>query len=147
MSQPPPPSLPGSLADDRQAALTPEAVETVLADFRSWLQQAATTAVEPLPAAPAEPIDLHTLLGQLVVPALRPSPCGRGWCVSGRAAVPGPPEHRRPARAAATDRGPGAASPAVPRIGHHRLYNELATGGTRFAAAGVGAHPRCRAGV
>src|SRR4051812_35375775 len=66
MSQPPPPSLPGSLVGDRQAALTPEAVETVLADFRSWLQQAAVTSAEPLPVAPAESIDLHTLLGQFV---------------------------------------------------------------------------------
>jgi molecular chaperone GrpE len=38
----------------------------VLADFRSWLQQAAATAAEPTPAPKAEPIDLHTLLGQLV---------------------------------------------------------------------------------
>lgn len=37
----------------------------VLADFRAWLQQAATEAAQPSPEEPeAEPLDLHTLLGQ-----------------------------------------------------------------------------------
>jgi molecular chaperone GrpE len=42
----------------------------VLADFRAWLQQAAAASADngatDLPAEPAEPLDLHTLLGQLV---------------------------------------------------------------------------------
>jgi molecular chaperone GrpE len=45
----------------RAEALTPEAIEGILADFRAWLREASV----PAPAAPdAEAIDLHTLLGQ-----------------------------------------------------------------------------------
>src|SRR5262249_52435464 len=44
-------------------ALTPEAVESVLADFRAWLQrQPPAEAAEPA----EEEIDLHTLLGQFL---------------------------------------------------------------------------------
>jgi molecular chaperone GrpE len=43
--------------------LTPEAIETVLAEFRSWLEQLPAAAAHA-PAPEGEPIDLHTLLGQ-----------------------------------------------------------------------------------
>jgi molecular chaperone GrpE len=46
-------------------ALTPEAIEAVLADFRAWLEQAAALPA-PGPPPEAEPIDLHTLLGQFM---------------------------------------------------------------------------------
>jgi molecular chaperone GrpE len=66
MPEPPPPGVAEGAAGRRAQALTPEAVEAVLADFRSWLQQLAEIPA----AAPAEPeaesIDLHTLLGQFV---------------------------------------------------------------------------------
>jgi molecular chaperone GrpE len=52
----------------RTEALTPDAIETVLADFRSWLQQVgpdnAPTSAGTEEAA--QPPDLHTLLGQFV---------------------------------------------------------------------------------
>jgi molecular chaperone GrpE len=49
----------------RPEALTPEAIEAVLADFRSWLQQLPPgEAGEPPPAD--EAVDLHTLLGQFL---------------------------------------------------------------------------------
>jgi molecular chaperone GrpE len=45
--------------------LTPQVIEAVLADFRTWLNEAAEkgSLPEPEPAG-AETIDLHTLLGQ-----------------------------------------------------------------------------------
>ena len=45
--------------------LTPDEVERVLADFRTWLTDAATGPAEPAPPA-AEAVDLHTLVGQFV---------------------------------------------------------------------------------
>jgi molecular chaperone GrpE len=60
MSEPAPPGVAEAVAGDRAQALSPEAVERVLADFRSWLLQSAV--VEPAP--PADAIDLSTLLGQ-----------------------------------------------------------------------------------
>jgi molecular chaperone GrpE len=47
--------------------LTPERITAVLADFRSWLEQAASAPPTPAPApeAAAE-VDLHTLLSQFV---------------------------------------------------------------------------------
>jgi molecular chaperone GrpE len=47
-------------------ALTPEAIEAILADFREWLQQPAVAPAPEVSGPPAEPIDLHTLLGQFV---------------------------------------------------------------------------------
>jgi molecular chaperone GrpE len=52
----------------RAEAVSPETIETVLADFRTWLQQ---TGPETTPATTGnqeagERIDLHTLLGQFV---------------------------------------------------------------------------------
>jgi molecular chaperone GrpE len=47
--------------------VTPEGIEAVLADFRSWLQQAAVAPAEAPPPSPdEEPLDLHTLLAQFV---------------------------------------------------------------------------------
>jgi molecular chaperone GrpE len=47
--------------------LTPAALEGVLADFRSWLEQlAGTTPAVQASEEPTPPIDLHTLLGQFV---------------------------------------------------------------------------------
>src|SRR5262245_35381825 len=62
-----PPSLAGNPAGDTAPALSPETIESVLSDFRSWLRQAADAerpAAPPGDSAPAEPIDLHTLLAQ-----------------------------------------------------------------------------------
>jgi molecular chaperone GrpE len=61
MSQGPPQGVAEGDAVGRAEALTPEVVESVLADFRAWLQEAA---VPPLTAPDAEAIDLHTLLAQ-----------------------------------------------------------------------------------
>ena len=64
----PPPGVSESAAVGRAEALSPEAVEAVLADFRSWLQQAGTdnaTAAAGGEEA-GEAIDLHTLLGQFI---------------------------------------------------------------------------------
>jgi molecular chaperone GrpE len=67
MPDSPPPDVTANAADGRPEALTPEAVEAVLADFRSWLAEAAVPAAEAPPTDPeAEPVDLHTLLAQFV---------------------------------------------------------------------------------
>jgi molecular chaperone GrpE len=68
MSQFPSPPVAGNAAVNGQEALTPEAIETVLADFRSWLQQLAAQppSQDTASAEATESIDLHTLLGQLV---------------------------------------------------------------------------------
>jgi molecular chaperone GrpE len=50
-------------AVDRAAALTPGDIESVLADFRTWLQQLPAEAVEPPPPA-GDRVDLHTLVSQ-----------------------------------------------------------------------------------
>src|SRR5437762_2398921 len=64
MSDHAPPSVAGNaVVGPAQEGLTPDRVEAVLADFRSWLQQAAPPAVPP---AAAQPLDLHTLLSQFV---------------------------------------------------------------------------------
>jgi molecular chaperone GrpE len=60
-----PPGVPAHAAVNGPEALTPQAVEALLADFRSWLQ--AGGAAESPPEEPdEEPIDLHTLLAQFV---------------------------------------------------------------------------------
>jgi len=81
MSEFAPPHESGDAPVAHQEALTPQAIEAVLADFRSWLEQAAAgtgsdergLARAAAPASPAliaqvseEPLDLHTLLGQFV---------------------------------------------------------------------------------
>jgi molecular chaperone GrpE len=70
MSEPPPTGVAQGPAVADQQALTPAAVEAVLADFRAWLAELAS----PPPAGetpgqappPAEAVDLHTLLGQFI---------------------------------------------------------------------------------
>src|SRR5260370_4394884 len=70
MSEWPSSAVAGDAAVHPQAVLTPEAIEGVLADFRSWLQQLAGAAppdgVQQAPADQAQTIDLHTLLGQFI---------------------------------------------------------------------------------
>jgi molecular chaperone GrpE len=63
MSEFAPPAVPeGAAGSGHQEALTPAQVEDLLAEFRAWLLQApAAGTVTP----PAEPPDLHTLLGQM----------------------------------------------------------------------------------
>src|SRR4051794_24285106 len=65
MSDGPPPPVPGGAPGGREPALTPPDVEAVLADFRSWLLQAAGAAPPPPDAAAAGSVDLHTLLAEL----------------------------------------------------------------------------------
>jgi molecular chaperone GrpE len=59
-----PPGVPGHAPVNGSQALTPEAVENVLADFRAWLREAAPSGEAP-PGPDEEPPDLHTLLAQL----------------------------------------------------------------------------------
>ena len=47
----------------RAAALTPERIEAVLADFRSWLSELPSATAPPL-TEPAATVDLHTLVAQ-----------------------------------------------------------------------------------
>lgn len=66
-----PPSLAGNVAGNAAPALNPDTIETILSDFRSWLQQTATlgeqaAASDRSTSVPAEPVDLHTLLAQFV---------------------------------------------------------------------------------
>jgi molecular chaperone GrpE len=60
-----PPGVAANAAGDRAEALTPAAVESVLADFRAWLE-ALPAGVAPAAASAAETVDLHTLLSQFV---------------------------------------------------------------------------------
>jgi molecular chaperone GrpE len=46
--------------------LTPEGIEQVLAEFRSWLQSAAAVPANGELAPPGPAVDLHTLLGQFL---------------------------------------------------------------------------------
>ncbi|HXG08161.1 MAG TPA: nucleotide exchange factor GrpE [Gemmataceae bacterium] len=69
MSEHPPPGVAEDASVGRPEALTPEAIEGILAEFRSWLEEVARSAAER-PAPPVrdedlEPIDLYTLLSQL----------------------------------------------------------------------------------
>ena len=67
MSECPPAGIAENVAVNRAEALTPEVIEAILADFRSWLHQAAEQAgsLQPPSADGAtEPIDVHTVLGQ-----------------------------------------------------------------------------------
>jgi molecular chaperone GrpE len=79
MSELPPPDESGNAAVTGQEALTPQAIEAILADFRSWLEQVApkgqgdstTDDAERAPSSfllnpSGEPLDLHMLLGQFV---------------------------------------------------------------------------------
>jgi molecular chaperone GrpE len=62
MSQPAPEAGLDGLAAGG-GALTPDAVEAVLADFRAWLAELPAAPADP-PAPPPEPVDLATLIGQ-----------------------------------------------------------------------------------
>jgi molecular chaperone GrpE len=62
-----PPGVPANPSVAASERLTPEAIEAVLSDFRSWLLlSAAAPPSDGQPVAPSAPPDLHTLLGQLV---------------------------------------------------------------------------------
>lgn len=58
---PPPVRPPGAIADAPAGPLTPDAIERVLADFRTWLTE---LAVPPEPVAEPPAADLHTLVAQ-----------------------------------------------------------------------------------
>ncbi len=65
MSEPPPPGAAEVAVGNPAQALTGEAIDTILAEFRSWL--GSLPAGAPLPPAPEEDEpDLHTLLGQFI---------------------------------------------------------------------------------
>jgi molecular chaperone GrpE len=64
MSESPPPTIAGDAADGRAAALTPEQVAAVLADFRSWLAELPAEEAASPPERDTAP-DLFTLLEQL----------------------------------------------------------------------------------
>jgi molecular chaperone GrpE len=64
MSNAAPPLQPAGLAGKRATGpLTPERVDGILADFRRWLSELPATEGAP---PPAEPVDLHTLVGQFI---------------------------------------------------------------------------------
>lgn len=66
MSESAPASVPDHAAERPAQALTPQAIDGLLADFRRWLESLAALPA-PEPARPArEPVDLHTLLGQFI---------------------------------------------------------------------------------
>src|SRR6266849_901136 len=68
MSESAPASVPEYAAERPGQALTPQAIDGLLADFRRWLESlpAPPPAPEPASLAAREPIDLHTLLGQFI---------------------------------------------------------------------------------
>jgi molecular chaperone GrpE len=67
MPESPPPTVAGNTDGSPQETLTADAIEALLADFRSWLEQVASAPAGAPPHEPEpEPIDLHTLLGQLI---------------------------------------------------------------------------------
>jgi molecular chaperone GrpE len=69
MPESPPPGVAGDAVGGRQETLTPEAIEAILADFRSWLGSALAPPPPDAEAASeqaVEPLDLQTLLSQLV---------------------------------------------------------------------------------
>jgi molecular chaperone GrpE len=66
MSEPAPPGLPDNAPVRPAAALTPEAIASILADFHAWLTaEAQRLPAEATPPA-GQPLDLHTLLGQFI---------------------------------------------------------------------------------
>jgi molecular chaperone GrpE len=68
MSEFAPPFIAGDAAVGAAEDLSQETVESVLAEFRSWLQQVAASTPGVNHAAPpeTETVDLHTLLGQFI---------------------------------------------------------------------------------
>src|SRR5207253_9022712 len=63
MSEPATPGLAGGAAGRGAGAVTPEQIESILADFRDWLRDSAPPPDAPLPQ---EPVDLHTLVAQFI---------------------------------------------------------------------------------
>jgi molecular chaperone GrpE len=63
MSESPAPDVAENAARPDPQALTPEAIDAVLAEFRGWLTALAESPAAPTPPA-GEPPDLHTLLAQ-----------------------------------------------------------------------------------
>jgi molecular chaperone GrpE len=67
MWEAPPPDSASRAVGNGQEVLTPAAIESVLADFRSWLQHlSGSPPADPEAGEPAQPLDLHTLLGQSI---------------------------------------------------------------------------------
>src|SRR5207237_910027 len=66
MSESAPPALPDHPPEDHAGALTPEAIERLLSDFRAWLTDLANRRDEPGGGPVEESPDLHTLLGQMI---------------------------------------------------------------------------------
>jgi molecular chaperone GrpE len=66
MSEPTPSFAAGGVTDHSPRPLTPDVIETVLADFRGWLQEGAASASADGTPASEPPVDLHTLLGQFL---------------------------------------------------------------------------------
>src|SRR5690242_20663104 len=65
MSEHAPPAVPGDAAvGPEQARLSPERIDALLGEFRSWLENATVPSPPPEPASP--PVDLHTLLAQFI---------------------------------------------------------------------------------
>jgi molecular chaperone GrpE len=65
MSEPPPPSLLAGAADGAAEALSPDAVDRLLADFRAWLQE-QPDALADQPAVLEPALDLSALLAPFV---------------------------------------------------------------------------------
>src|SRR5947209_16896580 len=63
MSESPAPDVAENAARPDSQALTPEAIDAVLAEFRGWLTALGQTAAPPPPPT-EEPPDLYTLLAQ-----------------------------------------------------------------------------------
>src|SRR4051812_37885167 len=65
MSEQPSSDVAGGTAPAGEA-LTPTAIDTLLADFRAWLESAAQQPSPPPRAEPVPVVDLHTLVGEFV---------------------------------------------------------------------------------
>src|SRR5262245_28372356 len=65
MSESPAPDVAENVTRPDSQALTPDAIDAVLAEFRGWLTALAQTPPAP-PPADDEPLDLHTLLSQFI---------------------------------------------------------------------------------
>src|SRR5215212_5828067 len=66
MSESASPAVPDHPSENHPGALTPEAIERLLGDFRAWLTDLANRREEPASSTVEEAPDLHTLLGQMI---------------------------------------------------------------------------------